>query len=118
MSDKQSIERFNRTVAMDGNNRYIPTKMNIGKSDEETKHVISNTFGQFLKNNLEAFWSETCLGFDPNVTMAYQEIMTNPNNAINIDGKTYYPHSGVGNLQAYNESGNPSGGCFTMYTMA
>ena len=43
--------------------------------------------------------------------------MTDPNQCIEVQGRKFYPHPGVGNLQAYNELGNPSGGCFTLHTM-
>jgi hypothetical protein len=113
---KQSIDAINRAMATEIN--YEPTKLDIKKTDDETRNVISNTFGQFIKNNLAAFWSEACQGFSPNVTKAYESVMTNPNECIELNGKKFYPHPGVGNLRAYNEAGNPSGGCFTMTAMA
>ena len=52
-----------------------------------------------------------------NVSEGYAQIMADPNNAINVKGRTYYPHSSIGNLRPYNSDGNPAGGCFSLYTM-
>jgi hypothetical protein len=94
---------------------YVTTDLGIRKFDEETRNLVSSTFGM-IKNNLEAFWYS--VGFEPNVNIAYEKTINDPNNCIEVGGKKFYPHPGVGNLRAYNEMGNPSGGCFSMQTMA
>lgn len=96
------------------NSFYKNVDLGIRSSDEETKNIISSTFG-VIKNNLYAFWAS--VGFEPNVNTAYQNTMTNPNMATENNGKIYFPHPGVGNLKAYNETGNPSGGSFTLSTL-
>jgi len=94
---------------------YVTTNFGIQVTDEETRNVISATFG-VIKNNLEALWYS--VGLDPNVNVAYQKTMMDPNQCIEVRGRKFYPHPGVGNLRAYNDSGNPSGGCFSMQTLA
>ncbi len=114
MADNRTIDSFNRTMA--STNGYAPAKqLGIKKTDEETRNVISNTFGQYIKNNLEAFWYS--VGLNANVNMAYQNAMTDPNQCIEKNNKKFYPHPGVGNMQPYNEAGLPSGGVFTMQAM-
>ncbi|MBD5402210.1 hypothetical protein HDR58_05355 [bacterium] len=105
---------FNRAAAMNEDN-YIKTDLKIQKTDEETCNIISSTFGVIKNNILEAFWYS--IGFEPNVNTAYTDAMTNPETSFEVQGKKYFQHPGVGNLRAYNESGNPSGGCFTMQVM-
>lgn len=114
MSDRRSIDAIRQTAASRDDN-YIKTDLGIKRTDEETKNLISSTFG-IIKNNLEAFWYS--VGLDPNVNIAYEKTMTDPNASFEVQGKRFYPHPGVGNLKAYNEAGNPSGGCFTMQTLA
>lgn len=114
MSDrKRSIDAINRTAAQGDN--YIKTDFGIKPTNEETANIISSTFG-VIKNNLEALWYS--VGLEPNVNIAYEKTITDPNLCIEARGKKFYPHPGVGNLQAYNEAGNPSGGCFSMHTLA
>jgi hypothetical protein len=96
------------------NSIYQKVDLGIRASDDETRNIISATFG-VIKNNLYAFWAS--VGFEPNVNAAYQNAMTDPNKVIENNGKTFYMHPGVGSLKAYNESGNPSGGAFTMSTL-
>lgn len=93
---------------------YKNVDLGIRAGDEETRNIVSSTFG-VIKNNLYAFWAS--VGLEPNVNTAYQQTMTDPNKAIENNGKIYFPHPGVGNLRAYNESGNPSGGAFTLSTL-
>lgn len=114
MNDRRSIDAVNRTAAIQDNN-YITADLGIKKTDDETRNIISSTFGM-IKNNLDALWYS--VGLDPNVNMAYEKTMTDPNSSFEVKGKRFYPHPGVGNLQPYNEAGNPSGGCFTMQTLA
>ncbi len=109
-----AVEAFNR-VSISSNNAYTVTNLDIKTYDEETRNVISNTFG-VIKHNLDSFWYS--IGFDPNVNIAYEQAMMDNENSFEVDGKTYYRHPGVGTLKAYNEIGNPSGGCFTMHTLA
>lgn len=114
MSDtKRSVEIINRTAANADN--YVRADLGIKRNDEETGNIISSTFG-VIKNNLEALWYS--VGLDPNVNAAYEKTMTDPSQGFEVNGKMFYPHPGVGNLQAYNEAGNPSGGCFSMQTLA
>ena len=114
MSDRRSIDAINRTAAIREDN-YITADLGIKKMDDETRNIISSTFGM-IKNNLDALWYS--VGLDPNVNMAYEKTMTDPNASFEVKGKRFYPHPGVGNLQPYNEAGNPAGGCFTMQTLA
>ncbi len=93
---------------------YRTIDLGIRSGDEETVNIMSNTFG-VIKNNLAAFWAS--VGLEPNVNTAYQNTMLDPSKAIENEGKIYYPHPGVGNLKAYNESGHPSGGAFTLSTL-
>ena len=74
---------------------------------------VSNTFGQ-LKKFVEGMFY--CNGFSTNVSNAYYNAMNDPNEQINVGDKVYQ-HPGVENLRAYNEMGNPAGGCFqcTLY---
>ena len=95
--------------------QFVEVNLGISRTDEETRNIISSTFGM-IKNNLEAVWY--AIGLEPNVNAAYQTTMMDPNSCIEVKGKKFYPHPGVGNLKAYNEAGNPSGGCFSMQTMA
>lgn len=112
-NDKLAINGITEASATTDN--YVKTDFGIKVTDEETKNVISATFG-VIKNNLEALWY--AVGLEPNVNMAYQKTMLDPNKCIEVRGKKFYPHPGVGNLRAYNENGNPAGGCFSMQTMA
>ena len=114
MSDHRSIDAINNIAAGSADN-YVTTNLRIDRTDEETRNVISNTFGA-LKNDLNLLWS--AIGLDPNVTNSYNQILADPNMAMDFNGRKYYPHTGVGNLRPYNEMGNPSGGCFSLYTMA
>ncbi len=112
-NDKSAINGI--TEASATTDSYVKTDFGIKVTDEETKNVISATFG-VIKNNLEALWY--AVGLEPNVNVAYQKTMMDPNQCIEVRGKKFYPHPGVGNLRAYNENGNPAGGCFSMQTMA
>ena len=94
---------------------YVKTDFGIKVTDEETRNVISSTFG-LIKNNLDALWYS--VGLDPNVNMANQKTMMDPNQCIEVGNKRFYPHPGVGTLKAYNDAGNPAGGCFSMQTLA
>lgn len=113
-SGNRSVSAINQVAATNENN-YVSTDLGIKSTNEETRNVISSTFGM-IKNNLEAFWYS--VGLDPNVNNAYEKTMTDPSQCFEIQGKKFYQHPGVGNLKAYNEVGNPSGGCFTMHTLA
>ena len=107
------VDKINRNAA--NGETYVTTDFGIKKTDEETRNIISSTFGM-IKNNLEALWYS--VGLEPNVNIAYEKMMTDPNMCIEAQGKKFFPHPGVGNLRAYNEAGNPSGGCFSMQTLA
>ncbi|MDE6138275.1 MAG: hypothetical protein K2F57_02255 [Candidatus Gastranaerophilales bacterium] len=113
MRNIEAQEQYKRTTASTDN--YVKTDLGIKHTDDETKNVISSTFG-LIKNNLEALWYS--VGLEPNVNIAYEKTMSDPNQCINVNGKNFYPHPGVGNLKAYNEMGNPAGGCFSMQTLA
>jgi hypothetical protein len=113
MSDRRSIDAIN-SVAAGSSDNYVTTNLRIDRTDEETRNVISNTFGA-IKNNLDMLWS--AIGLDANVTYSYNQTLSNPDLAMEFNGRKYYPHTGVGNLRPYNEMGNPSGGCFSLYTM-
>ena len=93
---------------------YISTDLKIHQ-DGETNGILGATFGAMTKNILDIVWG--AIGFDANVTAGYEQIMTDPDQAIEIKGRNYYPHPGLGNLRPYNDAGNPSGGVFSLYTM-
>lgn len=93
---------------------YSTTDLGIKNYDEETRNIMSSTFG-VVKNNLMALWY--AIGLNPNVTSVYTQTMMDANQAMTFNGKTYFPHPGVGNLHPYNESGNPSDGCFQFHTL-
>ncbi len=112
--DQRNILAVNQTAAAAEGN-YVPTAIEIDRSDDFQRKIISSTFGVIKNNILQAFWYST--GLDANVNSAYTQVMTDPNQCIEVQGRKFYPHPGVGNLQAYNELGNPSGGCFTLHTM-
>ena len=111
---KSRIVQQVQNMATASGEGYIST--NLGITDNgETKGILGATFGAITKNILDIVWGG--IGFDANVTAGYEEIMTDPEMAINVNGKNYYPHPGIGNLLPYNEAGNPSGGVFSLYTM-
>lgn len=111
MYNSQSIDAVNRTAAATGD--YQKIDLGIKSTNEETRNVVSSTFGQFIKNNLSAFWSG--IGLDQNVTADIQKIAADPNLVIEgVNGKNYMPHSLVGRLNPYNEDGYPAGGCLSM----
>lgn len=110
MTDRNTVQ-YNRATATTDN--YVRTNLNIKATDDETRNLISATFGVIKNNILQAFWNAT--GLDENVNIAFQQSMTDPSQSFEAHGKTYYAYpGGVGKLQAYNESGNPADGCFTM----
>ena len=94
---------------------YVTTNLGINNSNEETNGILGATFGAMTKNILDIVWG--AIGFDANVTAGYEQIMTDPNMAMEIKGRNYYPHPGIGNMLPYNDMGNPSGGVFSLYTM-
>ena len=108
MVQSRAVDQVNRTRAASGEG-YESTDLNIENG------VVAATFGAITKNILESVMQG--IGLDLNVSDGYAQIINNPNNAINVRGRTYYPHTGIGNLRPYNESGNPSGGCFSFYSM-
>lgn len=111
--ERIAIDKVNRNVAT--TESYVTADLGIKRTDPETRNVVSATFGSF-KNNFAALWYS--VGLDPNVNIAYENTMNDPSLCIEVNGKKFYPHPGVGNLRAYNEQGNPSGGCFSMQTLA
>ena len=104
----RAVEQVNRTHAASGEG-YEITNLPIEKG------TVAATFGAITKNILDAVMQG--IGLDYNVSDGYAQIITNPNNAIDVRGRKYYPHTGIGNLRPYNEDGNPSGGCFSFYSM-
>ena len=110
---KELSDKLVRKAAID-NAVYKTVDLGIRSFDDETKNIMSSTFG-VIKNNLQAFWAS--VGLEPNVNIAYQKTMTDPEQSFDAQGKKYYLHPGVGNLKAYNEAGNPSGGAFTISTL-
>jgi len=104
----RAVEAVNRTQAATGD-VYVQTNLTPEKGS------IGATFGAIMKNIHEAVFGG--IGLDYNVSEGYAQIMSNPNNAIDVRGRKYYPHTSIGNLRPYNEDGNPSGGCFSFYTM-
>ena len=108
MAQSRAIDAINRTNATSGE-AYVPTKLDIENG------ALGATFGTIKRNIIET--AMRAIGLDYNVSNSYADIMSNPNNEIRVKDRVYYPHSGVGNLRPYNESGNPSGGCFSLYTM-
>lgn len=108
MTQSRAVEAINRTQAAEGNG-YIKTNLNPERGS------VGATFGALMKNIHEAVFGG--IGFDANVSEGYAQIMSNPNNAIDVKGRKYYPHTSIGNLKPYNSDGNPSGGCFSLYMM-
>lgn len=104
----RAVEAVNRTQAATGEG-YIQTNLNPEQGS------IGATFGAIMKNIHEAVFGG--IGLDANVSEGIAQIMANPNNAIEVKGRTYYPHTSIGNLRPYNDDGNPSGGCFSFYSM-
>ena len=104
----RAIDQINRVQAASGEG-YASTNLNIDQG------TVAATFGALTKNILNAVLMG--IGLDLNVSDGYAEILSNPNNEINIRGRKYHPHTGIGNLKPYNENGNPSGGCFSFYSM-
>lgn len=113
MSTHKTIDAINNFAAGNSDN-YVTTNLRIDRTNEETRNIISNTFGA-IKNNFNILWS--AIGLDPNVTNSYQQVLSNPEMSMEFNGRRYYPHTGVGNLHPYNELGNPKDGCFSLYTM-
>lgn len=114
LETRESTDKVNRNVAQTAP-QFVKVDLKIKRTDEETRNIVSATFG-VIKNNVDAIWH--AIGLEPNVNLAYQNMMSDPNNCIEVKGMKFYPHPGVGNLKAYNEAGNPSGGCFSMQTLA
>ena len=116
-TEARIINQVNSTIVADGS-RYVMGDMSdkIRPSDPDTKNVISSTFGMIKSHILELLNEST--GFDPNVNYAYQMAMTDPTQCVEYQGHKFYQHPGVGAIIAYNDSGNPAQGCFTMHTMA
>lgn len=110
---KSAINEITGVTATTDN--YVRTDFGIRVSDDETRNLISSTFG-LLKNNLESLWYS--VGLEPNVNIAYEKTMMDPSQCIEVGNKRFFPHPGVGNLKAYNEYGHPAGGCFSMQTLA
>lgn len=104
----RAVDQINRAQAASGEG-YESTTLNIEQG------TVSATFGAITRNILDAVLSG--IGLDYNVSDGYAQVMSNPNNAIEMGGRIYYPHTGIGNLRPYNETGNPSGGCFSFYSM-
>lgn len=109
--DNRAVNAVNQVAASRETN-YVSTDFGIRSTNEETRNIISQTFGM-IKNSLDSVWAS--VGLDPNVNNAYEQAMTNP---MEIQGRNFYQHPGVGNLRPYNEMGNPAGGCFTLHTLA
>ena len=107
-TQSRAVDQINRTHAASGEG-YETTDLKIEQG------TVAATFGAITKNILDAVLSG--IGLDFNVSDGYAQIISNPNNAIDVRGRTYYPHTGIGNLRPYNEDGNPSGGCFSFYSM-
>ena len=110
----RAVDKFNNIATATGTT-YVSTDLGIDKNNKETNGIVGATFEEKKKNILDIVWG--AIGFDANVTAGYEDIITDPNNAIEINGRNYYPHPGIGNLLPYNDAGNPSGGVFSLYTM-
>ena len=114
-TNTNAINSLKTNAAQDKDN-YVKTNLKIDRNDEETQNLISTTFS-IIKNNIHNALMYA-IGTDPNVSIAYIKNEQDPNNCIVIGDKTLYKHPGVGMMQAYNEMGNPSGGVYTMHTIA
>ena len=110
----RAVEKIKSMATATGEG-YVSTNLGLNKADEETNGILGATFGAMTRNILDIVWG--AIGFDANVTAGYENVMTDPDQVIEINGRNYYPHPGVGNLMPYNEAGNPSGGVFSLYTM-
>lgn len=68
----------NNVVASDP--KFVKTTFNeIKESDDETRNLVSNTFGQ-LKKYVEGMFY--CNGFSTNVSNAYYSAMNDPNDKL------------------------------------
>ena len=78
MADNREIMAINRTAAAQEGN-YVTSDFGIKSSNEETRNIISSTFGM-IKHNLDALWNS--VGLDPNVNNAYDlvDIISSINN--------------------------------------
>jgi hypothetical protein len=99
-----------------GGNGYLKIDLGIKSSDNETRNLMRDVWGGFIKNNLEVIYNG--LGLDPNVTNDIAKIVNDPNMGFESHGKRYIPHSAVGNMRPNNLDGMPTGGCFTMTALA
>ena len=104
----RAVDEINRNHAASGSG-YESTNLNIERG------AVAATFGAITKNILDAVLMG--IGLDLNVSDGYAQIITNPNNAIDVRGRKYYPHTGIGNLKPFNGDGNSSSGCFSFYSM-
>lgn len=111
--NSRAIESI-KNISASSQEAYSNTDLGIQSYDEDTKNIMSSTFG-VIKNNFMSFWY--AIGLDPNVTNIYTQTMMDQNKAMTFNGNTYYPHPGVGNLHPYNESGHSSDGCFQFHTL-
>lgn len=114
MYNSTSIDSFNR-AAVRGES-YQRIDLNIRKADDETRNVISNTFGH-LKNNIYALFQGS--GLNENVTMDIYKISSNPNLSVQgQDGRVYYPQSLVGIQNPYTQDGNLRTGLYSEVYLA
>lgn len=114
MYNSSSIDTLNR-VSIRGE-AYQKTDLNIKKTDDETRNVISNTFGH-LKNNIYALFQGT--GLNENVTMDIYKISSDPNLSVQgQDGRVYYPQSLVGIQNPYTQEGNNRTGFYSQVYLA
>ena len=111
MTHQRPLDAINRTATSSGAG-YVKTDLGIKTTNEETRNLVSGTYGQFIKNNIQAFWY--ALGCEPNVTGALNNIMYSGNASFERDGRTYFANTEVGNMRPYDLDGQPTGGCFTM----
>ncbi len=87
-------------------------KLNFGKNKAEFGEAVRSTYS-LLKQNPEYSWETE--GTSANVTNAVLSSMNDPNQYMIMDDRKIMFPTGVGKLQAYNEMGNPSGGCWTYH---
>lgn len=103
-----------RSIGAAGDGSYVQVNLTDGSYQGKTSlgEAIRSTYS-LLKQSVEAYWD--AIGTSPNVTNAVITSMNDPNQYMVVEGRKFCQHSGVGRLQAYNELGNPSGGCWTCH---
>ena len=92
---------------------YLNLNLGIKRTDPETKHVVSSTYGVLKGSYLETpgYYE----GLNSNIDMAIAESTMNSNNSFEANGRIFHAYTGVENLRSYNDAGYPQGGCWSLH---